>query len=629
MKHYLRVLGLAVVLFTSQHGTAQSNFCGTDIPSQQWETKFQELAAQNKQTRTNSRTEAVVFTIPVIIHVIHGGQAVGTYPNLAQGQLASQIQVLNNDYAGVGLYTNNYPTSAFTNWASAENLPAANLDGSGRVKIANCNVQFCLATKDTLGNLLSEPGIDRVDYTSRGWVNPFSFTSSTSFKNFIDGTVKPQTIWNVSRYLNIWVTDENINAAGIGGLLGYATFPPLSGLSGLPGVGTNTTDGFWCYAKGFGSATIFPAGNYYANTYNKGRTCTHEIGHWLGLRHIWGDGTCLTDYCDDTPGASTSNSGTPSYPYHVGSCTGNSPDGEMYMNFMDYTNDNGKYMFTPDQASRMETAMTTSPYRKFMGTHGLCSVANVAAASAFSVNASACEGATVTLNNNSFGTPAPSYSWSAANGITFIPNAGAVSPSVTFPGPGTYTINLAADNGTTSSASQTIIIKPLPTVSLTVNSQTICSPQQVSITASGANFYSWAPGGATGAVLSYYASNTGVSTYTCNATGLNGCKAKATITMVSTDCTGITEQMEQINAVTIYPNPANDKINVLVDVASSLNMTIEFSDITGKLLLQQQAMFAKDKQVLELNIAPFENGVYLLKLISQEQVRVLKVIKEN
>lgn len=624
MKHYLQSIAAAGLFFSAaQHTFAQTNNCGTEVPTQQWEAKFQELLQQNTAT-TAGKTQAVVYTIPVIIHVIHGGQAIGTYPNLAQGQLNSQIQVLNNDYAGVGLYSGNYPATAFSGWAAAQNVAAASLEANGRVKIANCNVQFCLATQDTAGNLLAEPGIDRVNYVTRGWANPFSFNTSGSFKSFIDGTVKPQTIWNVTKYLNIWVTDENISASGIGGLLGYATFPPLSTLSGMIGVGTNTTDGFWCYAKVFGSVNAFPAGNYYNNTYNKGRTCTHEIGHWLGLRHIWGDAACANDYCADTPPAAASNAGAPGYPYHPGTCTGNSPEGEMYMNFMDYTNDNGKYMFTTNQADRIQTAMLNSPYRKLMGTHGLCVVPSVAVSSSFSMNAVACEGISVPLNNTSFGSPVPSYTWSATGNAIFS-STSAISPTVSFATPGTYTVTLSANNGTMSSATQVITINAAPVVTLSTISHTVCSQEQVSVTASGANYYSWSPGSTIGSVLTFVA--TADRTYTCSATGTNGCKSKAMIGMTVAECTGIGALKADTKYFSIYPNPASDALSLEINIASDLAASIEMTDISGKIILQQVVVFNKSNSKVPLDISGFENGLYILKLYTGTQTQVIKFVK--
>jgi len=344
--------------------------CGTENPPQQWETEFQRLISEFIAEQNNHGvTEFTSYTIPVIFHIIHGGQVIGTFPNIPQGQINSQITVCNQDFPGNGLNSGTYPANAFIHWVVNQNLPLANRDSLGRVKIADINILFCLAEKDTNGNTLAEPGIERINYITRGWQNPNTFTTPAALRSYFDGTIKPQSIWNVRKYLNIWVSDKNSAVP----YTGFSTYPPLSGLPGIPGGGTETTDGIWCYSSAIGSSTIFPGG-IYASPNVKGRTITHEAGHYLGLIHIWGDGNCLTDYCADTPPAYTSNTGFPVYPLTPGSCSSpsNSPDGEMFMNFMDYSADPGKYMFTVDQAVRMQTAMANSPFRNQLGTHGLC-----------------------------------------------------------------------------------------------------------------------------------------------------------------------------------------------------------------------------------------------------------------
>src|SRR5262249_31909030 len=158
-------------------------------------------------------------------------------------------EVLNYDYAGIGEFNTNYPPQAFVNWASAQNLPPANLDSQGRVKIADCGIHFCLATKDTLGNTLPEPGIDRINRVSRGWTNPASYLGATIFEYFVETVIKPQTIWNTSKYMNIWIADMHDSLR----LLGFANYPPLSGLAGVPaGTDTYTNDGVFCRANTFG-----------------------------------------------------------------------------------------------------------------------------------------------------------------------------------------------------------------------------------------------------------------------------------------------------------------------------------------------------------------------------------------
>ena len=278
---------------------------------------------------------------------------------------------MNQDFSGTGFNYSTYPVNAFVQWATNQNLPLVNRDSLGRVKIANINIKFCLAEKDTLGNTLPEPGIERINLLSRGWTNPNTFAVPADLRTYFDGVIKPQSIWDVRKYLNIWISDKNAAMP----FTGFSTLPPLSTLPGLGGnaEGTDSTDGIWSFSSAVGSQFIFPGG-IYASPNVRGRTITHEAGHYLGLRHIWADGNCLTDYCGDTPPAFTSNTGFPVYPLNPGSCSSpsNSPNGEMFMNFMDYSADPAKYMFTYDQAIRMQTAMLNSPFRNQLGTHGLC-----------------------------------------------------------------------------------------------------------------------------------------------------------------------------------------------------------------------------------------------------------------
>jgi hypothetical protein len=363
---------ISLLLFSlTTHAQQENQSCGTSVPSEVWENEFQKLISEYKNDQKTKKQFSTVYTIPIIFHVIHSGQPIGTFPNISQGQINSQITVLNQDFSGNGFNSSNYPSNAFVNWVITQSLPSANTDSNGRVKIADVGIQFCLATKDTNGNLLPEPGINRINYLSLNLPNPSSYSTQATMKSYLDNILKPQTIWDVTKYLNVWITDKNsaLNYTGV------SSVPPLSGLLGVPNNSTDTTDGIWCFAKVIGSNNLFPTG-IYGSPLVEGRTLTHEVGHYLGLRHIWGDGSCATDYCDDTPPAASENTGVPSsYPLNVGSCSSpsNSPDGEMFMNFMDYPHDPYKYMFTADQATRMQTAMLNSPYRNQLGTHGLCS----------------------------------------------------------------------------------------------------------------------------------------------------------------------------------------------------------------------------------------------------------------
>ena len=461
-------IATAVVGGSTETPIFKNRGCATIAPDVQWENALQKMIADRKLQESNGNKVQANYTIPIVIHIIHGGQAVGTFPNISNAQAVSQVNVLNNDFGGTGLNVANYPSNAFTNYATAAALPAGNKDGNGRPKISNLGLSFCLATLDKNGATMSEVGIDRVNFntftlsgglTSKDPANA-SYSTTATFQNFVNTIVKPQTIWDPTKYMNIWVTDENSAT----GLLGFATFPMGVTLPGVTGSGTATTDGLWCWAKSFGNTgTLDP-------NYAGGRTATHEIGHWVGLRHIWGDGACATDYCLDTPPAAASNSAAPTYPFHPNTCTTptgannttpNGVNGEMFMNFMDYTNDPAMYMFTEDQRARVQTCMANGTYRKLLGTHGLCSVgAATPAVASFSMPSTGCLNFPISVVNNSSGNPNPSYSWSSSPsaGAVFAPNTNAIAPTITFTNVGNYIITLAAQSGTTAVSTSTMAI---------------------------------------------------------------------------------------------------------------------------------------------------------------------------
>jgi hypothetical protein len=621
------ILGLLV--FLALNGSSQApeqtqKRCGTEVPSQQWETEFQKLIAQFKNDPQASISQSGPYTIPVIVHIIHGGQSIGIYPNLAQAQVNSQIQVLNDDFGGIGYNSGSYPSNAFVSWAATEGIPSSHLDGLNRIKIANCNVQFCLATKDTLGNSLPEPGIDRINFVSKGWSNPAGVSGFTAFKNLIDNTIKPGSIWNPNKYFNVWITDVNLSA--VSGVLAYATFPDFSTLTGIPTgfTGTANDDGVWCYAKAFGSAAGYPAGPYYPGN-DRGRTLTHETGHWLGLRHIWGDGTCAYDFCDDTPYASDKNFGNPAFPYKTTACSGNIPDGEMFMNFMDYVDDKSKYMFTEDQADRIQTSMVNSPYRKFLGTHNLGSVAPVAATSQFGMTTQTCGvGIPVVLSNNASGTPAPNYSWTSNGGAAFYPDDVSRAVTVTFPTAGTYTITLTTNNGTTSSTTKVISVYDYPNLLLSTGgiSDTVCMNDPVNVTAIGGNTYFWYPGALTGSVISYVADTD--RTYTCQAYGAGNCKTTGVIEVKVTECTGIKNNSFSSPFVTVYPNPANTSITIELDGEVNATGKVQISDLTGKEIVNKTISRQSAVDVHDL-----PGGIYILKVSTDNnRQQIIKLVKE-
>jgi len=425
------LLSFLSVYSFSQKQTEPEEQCGTPVPSQQYDEWFNKEVEKFKAGLQSGQKRMTNYTIPVVVHVIHFADPVGTYPNISQAQVASQINAMNADFAGAGY---NYT-----------NCPAAFAP-----LISNTGIQFCLAVTDPSNAAMVEPGINRIDAQANGWVNPNTLSSTNAIQNFINTIVKPATIWDPTKYFNVWISAK----ANDGGLLGYATFPSGTSLTGIPGgfTGTATSDGVWCYAKIFGQLN----GTLYAS-YDKGKVMSHEAGHWLGLRHMWGDGNCLTDFCNDTPWhkSPTSGGACKTFPYLVNECgTGQSPNGRMFMNYMDYSDDDCMYMFTPDQTTRMQTAMSQGSFRNLLGTHGLCSgippVPGPAVA-AFNFNGEPCFGAPVTLSNTSTGGPTPTFTWVCIPSASFNPGPFVASPAITFPGPGCYTLTLIATNSVATS----------------------------------------------------------------------------------------------------------------------------------------------------------------------------------
>jgi PKD repeat protein len=563
------------------NGMPMHRTCGTQPPSAQWDAWFNQKVTeflQNNAGKFNSlnTSAAIAYTIPVIVHVIHGGQAIGTYPNLSNAQVVSQINILTNDFSGTGQYVGNYPATAFAGYAATAPVTAPSFNGT-RIIIGNAQLTFLPCQYDKNGNAMPEPGVDRVNfntftlsagYTSKDPANA-AYNTNGTFQNFINNIVKPQTIWDVNKYMNIWTTDENAAL----GLLGFATFPPGSTLPGIPGgTGTSTTDGLWCWGRAYGNTGFALA------PYNLGRTATHEIGHWLGLRHIWGDGNCVTDYCQDTPPANgpnyvnqnnlatpptATNANTATYPLKPNTCVGppaNGPNGQMFMNFMDYSDDNGMYMYTTDQVNRMQTAMANSPIRVTLGTHGL-TVPPPVANFTFTPT-SPCAGQSVTVTSTSTGGATQwTYTFTGASLAT----STLQNPVVTFTGTGTQSITLIAiANGTQVSlpVTKTVNIGTGLSVNIAATNTIICSGSSVTLTASGATSYLWNTGATSAAIV---VSPTTTTNYTvtgttgaCNGTKTISISVNTTPTLTAnnaTICSGSSATLTASGATSYSWNP--------------------------------------------------------------------------
>ena len=339
MKNILYILTFSVLVFyngfSQNTSVSPIRICNTPKINASYENAFQAMMQKHQQF-ANGKKVAVVYNIPVIFHIVHDGESIGTGRNISQAQIYSQIATLNEDYRKMN--------SDFSSWTTQTNFVNA---------AADCEINFCLANIDTNGTTLVEQGIDRINRNTKGWNGP-SYQGWIEPGGYIDNTLKVGSSWNPTKYLNIWVIEMNDN------VLGYAQFPVIpSGtnpVTDMVGKGkADNTDGVVLDYRATGSIGAANA------PFDKGRTATHEIGHWLGLWHINGDVGCGEDYCNDTP---TQSSLSTTCPATVGAvvssgCTAVSPNppGRMYQNYMDYSDDKCLVMFTTDQKARMQAVM--------------------------------------------------------------------------------------------------------------------------------------------------------------------------------------------------------------------------------------------------------------------------------
>jgi hypothetical protein len=308
-----------------------------------------------KSDRASGKNIQAIYNIPVVIHIIHDGDCVGTGENITDAQAISQITVMNQDFRKM----------------------TATPGGANTTGLAvDCEINFVLAKRDPSGNPTT--GVVRHQ------INPYTNNVANGsggpdweLKSDVE-TMKTNTIWDATKYLNMWtvrVGGNTIQNGGISDLLGYAQFPDATGLSGLNASGgAANTDGVVAAYNAMGTNALNDGTFVLNGSYNLGRTMTHEVGHWLGLRHIWGDGSGVqstntpdcsaTDYCNDTPQAGWANYTCTAV---INSCPSN-PGNDMTQNYMDYTYDNCMDTFTADQKTRMQAIMAGAARRSTLNT---------------------------------------------------------------------------------------------------------------------------------------------------------------------------------------------------------------------------------------------------------------------
>ncbi|KAK5048248.1 hypothetical protein LTR84_005918 [Exophiala bonariae] len=272
---------------------------------------FSRLAINAPSSRTGTAH------IAVVVHVIYNTEE----EKIQKPQIDEQIRVLNEDY-------------------SAQNTDQTQLPDVFKPLVGNPNIRFFLATRDPQGNPTT--GIVYKQTTAQS----FPMGANGSINRKMKSEPLGSKGWRADRYLNLWVCDLGDS------LLGYASFPATESL---------TQDGVVINYRYFG------VGGTATKPFHLGRTASHEVGHWLNLRHIWGDDQdpsvspmlwCSeSDLVDDTPNQAGPNSGEPKFPKI--SC-GNGPDGDLFYNYMDYSDDKICVMFTKGQVDRINATLAVS-----------------------------------------------------------------------------------------------------------------------------------------------------------------------------------------------------------------------------------------------------------------------------
>lgn len=361
------------------------------------------------------------YVIPVVFHIVQYSEV----DEISDACVQSQLDVMNEDFQ----LLNSDTSIAVQDWSG---------------EFGNPNIEFCLATVDPNGDPTT--GITR------------TVDSVRTDHNIGDG-LKALIQWPPQQYLNVWVPRSIV-----GGVLGYATLPPT--LNSSP-----QNDGIVLHGQYFGRGSCADA------PYDRGRTATHEVGHWLGLYHTFQNGCAGTSATDcatagdevcDTPPTASSNFGCPST---QNTCTETPNDlNDQTYNYMDYVDDNCMCMFSHGQSDRMIATLNTTRSVLVSPTNNQATGCNCdenapcAPQARFGAdNTILCPGQTVNFSDQTNG-PATTWVWSFPGGSPA--SATTANPTVTYTTPGTYDVSLTATNslGTNTAIATGFItvVQPVP-----------------------------------------------------------------------------------------------------------------------------------------------------------------------
>jgi len=401
MRKYLKYPILLAFTLVSTHSFGQK--CGHDLLEEEikrqnpnYESDWAEFIS-TVDFDSDQKTEGTVFTIPVVVHIIYDDAS----DNITDKQVKNAIEVLNEDYRRL-------------------NADAVNTRSSFTSVAADCEIEFKLAKLDPNGNC--HTGITR--------------TQSALTVN-ANNNVKALKSWPRTKYVNIWVVNSiDLGSSGQGTVLGYAYKPN-------PGQST-TYDGIVIRHDRMGRI---------GSSVSKGRTLTHEMGHYLGLDHPFKGGCFQGDNCADTPPVDEASFGCD---LTANTCSNDNPNlPDQIENYMDYADDNCMNMFTDDQKAIMRSSLNSAALRGYLITATNASATGIdpqavlpcAPQAKFGANQTVfCKGTTVQFADKSeFGNPT-SWSWWLPGGTPTTSTA--QNPVVTYSTPGNYTVGLTVTNAT-------------------------------------------------------------------------------------------------------------------------------------------------------------------------------------
>ena len=612
------------------------------------------IATQREKSKNNRTQQAqVIYNIPVVIHVIHDGDPVNTVgshssENISYAQAVSQITVMNQDFRRMA--------GTPGNGSTGYNLGV------------DCEINFVLAKQDPNGLITN--GVDRVNMGQTAW----------SIEN-VDDIVKPQTQWDPTKYLNMWVVrllEETV--------LGYAQFPSGSTLSGInTNGGSANTDGVVASYDAFGTIAVNDGSFVLNSSYNLGRTMTHEVGHWLGLLHIWGDDKLCTgnnnttgDYVTDTPDSNTENYDCET----VSHCIGN----DMIENYMDYTNDACMNTFTAGQKARMVAVMTNSPRRKELltsvgGTPGMANaldgrIANIAITNNVCMstynrsitfeNRGTTTLTSATINYKLDGDAATTFNWNG-NLPQYATTEIDLGSAVTTTGLHTFDASINSINGqadiytSNNTLSKGFTQDSKYSVATSkVKLELQCDPFGSENTwtlknSSGTTLYSGGPyidsnAGALNAVVSSTFALTSGDCYTFTINdaygdGIANNPKKGSYTLKNDNDIVITsgaefgfsesksfliatlgiQDFENSEGIYVYPNPTKEILNIKVSSRFGLPTRLTITSVLGQTIYTKKVSTEAD---LSINTSFLSNGVYFINVLKDNQKKTLRFIKE-